>query len=372
MDLAGDMDLAEDFVAYVVQRVARARAAASSRRSSATSALLERVQQAVSAHHLRRGDRRSCSSKGFAVEWGADFGADEETAISSSFDRPVLVHRYPIECKAFYMKADPADPRVALCVDMLAPEGYGEIIGGGQREDDLATLEAKIRAAQPAARTPSAGTSTCAATARCRTPASAWASSASSPGSAACRTCARRSPSRACWNGYGRRDVSPQSGWAAGPDRDIESCCSRRIRCWSQANFETEGTAGESDPARRRLTPGQRLAHKAPMRMHTLVVLVTLIGTRGARVTGSGSWMRTVLVWTSGRHAMCCVDQRPSSMRRCCRSGRWRGGAEYAWNRAGMDAMEPSDARDGGNGRIWRLRHRRGPLVDRDRGARHA
>jgi asparaginyl-tRNA synthetase len=60
----------------------------------------------------------------------------------------VLVHRYPIECKAFYMKADPADPRVALCVDMLAPEGYGEIIGGGQREDDLATLQARIRAHQ--------------------------------------------------------------------------------------------------------------------------------------------------------------------------------------------------------------------------------
>ena len=58
----------------------------------------------------------------------------------------MLVHRYPIECKAFYMKADAADPRLALCVDMLAPEGYGEIIGGGQREDDLATLEAKIAA----------------------------------------------------------------------------------------------------------------------------------------------------------------------------------------------------------------------------------
>ncbi len=57
----------------------------------------------------------------------------------------MLVHRYPVECKAFYMKADPADPRLALCVDMLAPEGYGEIIGGGQREDDLATLQRKIR-----------------------------------------------------------------------------------------------------------------------------------------------------------------------------------------------------------------------------------
>jgi len=56
------------------------------------------------------------------------------------------VHRYPLASKAFYMKADPADPALALCVDVLAPEGYGEIIGGGQREDDLGVLEAKIRA----------------------------------------------------------------------------------------------------------------------------------------------------------------------------------------------------------------------------------
>ena len=60
--------------------------------------------------------------------------------------RPVLVHRYPTQCKAFYMKPDPLDPRLALCVDVLAPEGYGEIIGGGQREDDLAALENRIRA----------------------------------------------------------------------------------------------------------------------------------------------------------------------------------------------------------------------------------
>ena len=66
-----------------------------------------------------------------------------------------MVHRYPAAMKAFYMKPDPADPRVALCVDVLAPEGYGEIIGGGQREDDLATLEARIAAARPAARRPS-------------------------------------------------------------------------------------------------------------------------------------------------------------------------------------------------------------------------
>jgi asparaginyl-tRNA synthetase len=86
--------------------------------------------------------------KGVALEWGADFGGDEETQISESFDRPLIVHRYPVENKAFYMKGDPNDPRVALCMDVLAPEGYGEIIGGGQREDDLAILQEKIRTHQ--------------------------------------------------------------------------------------------------------------------------------------------------------------------------------------------------------------------------------
>jgi asparaginyl-tRNA synthetase len=76
--------------------------------------------------------------------WGEDLGGEDETIISTRFDRPVLVHRYPAQVKAFYMKRDPEDPRLALCVDVLAPEGYGEVIGGGQREDDLATLEQAI------------------------------------------------------------------------------------------------------------------------------------------------------------------------------------------------------------------------------------
>jgi asparaginyl-tRNA synthetase len=84
------------------------------------------------------------AKKGRTIEWGSDFGAEDETVISESFDRPVLVHRYPADCKAFYMKRDPHNSRVALCVDMLAPEGYGEIIGGGQREDDYETLRSRI------------------------------------------------------------------------------------------------------------------------------------------------------------------------------------------------------------------------------------
>jgi asparaginyl-tRNA synthetase len=144
MDLDGDMDLAEDFVEYVIQSVVGRRAA--------ELATLERDVDKL------RGIRKPfprisydeaiamLHDKGFPIAWGSDFGAEEETAISEAFDHPVLVHRYPAACKAFYMKNDPENPRLALCVDMLAPEGYGEIIGGGQREDDWQTLRDKIAA----------------------------------------------------------------------------------------------------------------------------------------------------------------------------------------------------------------------------------
>jgi len=79
-----------------------------------------------------------------AFEYGNDLGAPDETALGEKYDRPVLVHRYPHAVKAFYMKRDPQDDRFALCVDVIAPEGYGEIIGGSQREDDLETLERRI------------------------------------------------------------------------------------------------------------------------------------------------------------------------------------------------------------------------------------
>jgi asparaginyl-tRNA synthetase len=139
-----DMDLAEDFLVAVVGRVREdcAGELATLERDPAPLARVQkpfpRITYADALDVLRR--------KGFALEWGADLGGDEETALSSEFDRPVMVHRYPVEAKAFYMKADPADPRLALCVDVLAPEGYGEIIGGGQREDDVAVLESKLAA----------------------------------------------------------------------------------------------------------------------------------------------------------------------------------------------------------------------------------
>jgi asparaginyl-tRNA synthetase len=83
--------------------------------------------------------------EGKPLAWGEDLGGDEETVLSQRFSRPVLVHRYPKEAKAFYMEPDPDDPRQVLCVDMLAPEGYGEIVGGSQRIHDLDTLLTRIR-----------------------------------------------------------------------------------------------------------------------------------------------------------------------------------------------------------------------------------
>ena len=83
-------------------------------------------------------------SKGNELPWGEDFGADEESILSLNFDKPVFVHRYPAKCKAFYMKPDSEDPNLSLSVDMLAPEGYGEITGGGQRIEDYEELLKRI------------------------------------------------------------------------------------------------------------------------------------------------------------------------------------------------------------------------------------
>ncbi len=83
--------------------------------------------------------------KGQVIEWGGDFGGSDETVLSSEFDRPVVVHRYPAGIKAFYMKPDPDRAELSLSVDVLAPEGYGEIIGGGQRIDDYDLLLARIK-----------------------------------------------------------------------------------------------------------------------------------------------------------------------------------------------------------------------------------
>ncbi len=77
--------------------------------------------------------------------YGDDFGAPHETIISKNFERPVFIHHYPVGIKAFYMKQDPKDPECSLSVDMIGPEGYGELVGGGQREDDYDTLIKKLK-----------------------------------------------------------------------------------------------------------------------------------------------------------------------------------------------------------------------------------
>jgi asparaginyl-tRNA synthetase len=146
MDLAGDIDLAEDFLCSIVERVLTRRApelAVLERNLDA----LARVKKPFPRIRYREAVE-ILRSKGIAFNHGDDFGAPEETAISDSFDRPVIVTHYPSELKAFYFKRDPGDPSVALNMDVLAPEGYGEIIGGGQREDDLATLEQAIETHQ--------------------------------------------------------------------------------------------------------------------------------------------------------------------------------------------------------------------------------
>jgi asparaginyl-tRNA synthetase len=138
-----DMQLAEDFVSYILTRVLERRAEELKVLERDTDKLRRAAAKPFPRITYDEAIER-LKAKGITVNWGDDLGGDEETALSSEFDSPVMVHRYPSVCKAFYMKRDPARPDVALCVDMLAPEGYGEIIGGGQREDDYETLRQRI------------------------------------------------------------------------------------------------------------------------------------------------------------------------------------------------------------------------------------
>ncbi|MEI7811869.1 MAG: asparagine--tRNA ligase [Ignavibacteria bacterium] len=142
-DLNDNMDLAEEFLEYIVQTVIKERAEELK--------VLER--DVTKLETVKRPFPRISydeaveilHKKGRDFEYGSDLGADDETVVSGHFDRPVLVHRYPSDIKAFYMKRDPENPNLALAVDVLAPEGYGEIIGGSQREDDIELLLDRIK-----------------------------------------------------------------------------------------------------------------------------------------------------------------------------------------------------------------------------------
>ena len=142
LELEGCMALEEEMVAHVVQRVLERR-----RQELLTLerdlAPLETVRPPFPRLSYDEAVER-LRERGHPMRWGDDFGGDEETVISKLHDRPVFIHRYPAECKAFYMRPDPARPEVALGADLLASEGYGEIIGGGERIHDLGLLERRL------------------------------------------------------------------------------------------------------------------------------------------------------------------------------------------------------------------------------------
>ncbi len=143
-DSDANMRLQEDFVAYIVGRCLEQRKQdlAELGRNLAP---LERVQAPF--HRISYTDAvAKLKGLGTDMEWGRDLGGDDETTLAKEYDRPVFVYNYPKAVKAFYMKENPADPRTVLNNDCLAPEGYGEIIGGSQREDDYDKLLARIRA----------------------------------------------------------------------------------------------------------------------------------------------------------------------------------------------------------------------------------
>jgi asparaginyl-tRNA synthetase len=136
------VDLAEGLVVEVVGRVLdrRRRELASLERDTTA---LERVQRPLA--RLTYDEAATLlKEKGLPFEWGGDFGSPDETALSEVFDRPVIVTGYPSAIKAFYFKPHPERPEISLSVDVLAPEGYGEIIGGGQRLDDYDLLLRRI------------------------------------------------------------------------------------------------------------------------------------------------------------------------------------------------------------------------------------
>ncbi|RLI18875.1 asparagine--tRNA ligase [Candidatus Bathyarchaeota archaeon] len=137
-----NLNLQEEMVTYIVRRVLKKR-----RRELETlkrdlkplkkvEPPFDRISYSEAIEMLQKA--------GYKIEWGEDLGAPHERFISLKFEKPVFVHRYPAKAKAFYMQPDPENPEVVLCADLLAPEGYGEIIGGSERIHDLKILEQKI------------------------------------------------------------------------------------------------------------------------------------------------------------------------------------------------------------------------------------
>jgi asparaginyl-tRNA synthetase len=137
------MDLAEALLSFIVGRVLETRR----RELAVLERDISKLDRVVAPFPRISYDEAVSllQKKGNPIQPGDDFGGDEETMLSNEFDRPVIVHRYPRAIKAFYMQNDPARPDLALCMDVLAPEGYGEIIGGGQRIHEQDKLLARIQ-----------------------------------------------------------------------------------------------------------------------------------------------------------------------------------------------------------------------------------
>jgi len=141
-DLDDNMDLAEQFVESIVQSCLNNCNNELDTLERDTSSL-EKVKAPFPRITYDEAVK-ILSDNGADFSYGNDFGGTDETIISEQYDRPIMVHRWPVDVKAFYMKRDNKNEKLALGVDMLAPEGYGEIIGGGQREDDLEILKKRI------------------------------------------------------------------------------------------------------------------------------------------------------------------------------------------------------------------------------------
>src|SRR6266849_720890 len=143
LEFDGLQDLAEEFVSYIVGR-ALDRCKEELKTLERDLSKLENIQRPFPRITYREAIEL-LKSKGIEAKFGDDFGGDEETIIANSFDRPVMISRYPAHIKAFYMQPDPNDPEVVLGLDMIAPEGYGEIIGGSQRIHDHDLLLQRIK-----------------------------------------------------------------------------------------------------------------------------------------------------------------------------------------------------------------------------------
>jgi asparaginyl-tRNA synthetase len=137
------MDLAEDLLVYVVERVLD-RCKEEMKTLERDTSHLELVKKPFPRLPYKHAIEQ-LKGLGSDIQYGDDFGGDDETVLTQQYDRPIMVHRYPAAVKAFYMEPDPEDPSLALCVDVLAPEGYGEIVGGSERIHDHDLLLKRIQ-----------------------------------------------------------------------------------------------------------------------------------------------------------------------------------------------------------------------------------